>query len=114
MEDLLGTTWQVFLFVTVVVIGFASFMTGQAMANSWRPMWRCVPYCLLLGCADRFLVWGLFGGELWSLSGYLVDTAVLTSLALLAYRLALTRNMVGQYPWIYQRVGPLNWRKKDG
>lgn len=113
MQDLLGTTWPVFLFVTVVVIGFAGFMTGQALANSWRPMWQCVPYCLLLGCADRFLTWGLFGGELWLLSGYLIDTAVITFLALLAYRLALTRNMVSQYPWIYEQTGFLSWRKKD-
>lgn len=112
MESLLGTTWPVFLFVTVLVIGFASFMTGQGLANSWRPMWQCLPYCLLLGCADRFLIWGLFEGELWSLSGYVIDTAVLTLLALFSYRLALTRNMVHQYPWIYEQTGFLSWRKK--
>jgi Domain of unknown function (DUF6867) len=113
MQDLLGTTWPVFLFVTVIVIGFAGFMTGQALANTWRPMWQCLPYCLLLGCADRFLIWGLFAGDLWSLTAYLINTAFLSLLALLAYRLALTRNMVSQYPWIYEQTGPLSWRKKE-
>ena len=112
MEELLGTSWPVFVLVTLLVIGFANYMTGQALANTWRPMWQTVPYSLLLGCADRFLIWGLFDGELLSLSGYIIDTAVLAAISLLSYRLALTANMVQQYPWIYERTGPLTWREK--
>ena len=98
MVDILGTTWPVFIGITLVLMGFASFMTGQAQANTWRPMWQIVPYCLLLGLADRFLTWGLFQGELFLLSGYLVDTLVLMSIAGTAYRLTLARKMVMQYP----------------
>jgi len=97
----------------VVLMGFASFMTGQALANTWRPMWQAVPYCLLLGAADRFLTWGLFQGELLLLSGYVVDTLVLIAIALFAYRLTLAHKMVAQYPWIYERVGLLSWREKS-
>jgi len=112
MQDILGTSLPVFVGVTVVLMGFASFMTGQALANTWRPMWQAVPYCILLGGVDRFLTWGLFQGELLLLSGYVVDTLVLTAIALFAYRLTLAHKMVAQYPWIYERIGLLSWREK--
>ena len=113
MQDILGTSLPVFIGVTVVLMGFASFMTGQALANTWRPMWQVVPYCVLLGGADRFLTWGLFQGELLLLSGYVADTLVLIAISLFAYRLTLTHKMVTQYPWIYERAGVLSWREKS-
>ena len=67
---------------------------------------------MLLGFADRFLIWGLFRGEPWLLSGYLVDTAYLVGLGLLSYRLTEARKMVMQYPWLYERAGLLSWRAK--
>jgi hypothetical protein len=112
MEELLGTTWPVFIGMTVLVMGFASFITGQGLANTWRPIWQIVPYSVLLGGADRFLTWGLFQGELFLLSGYVIDTLVLLLIALLAYRLTQARKMVVQYPWIYERAGPFRWRQK--
>ncbi|MGH6947263.1 MAG: DUF6867 family protein, partial [Kiloniellales bacterium] len=42
--EFLGTTWPVFITVTLVVMGFASFMTGQALANTWKPYWHAVVY----------------------------------------------------------------------
>lgn len=112
MEELLGTSWAVFVGMTIMVMGFASFMTGQALANTWRPMWQIVPYAMLLGCADRFLTWGLFEGELFLLSGYVVDTLVLMAISALAFRATRARRMVAQYPWLYERAGPLGWREK--
>lgn len=112
MVQLLGTSWPVFIGITVLVMGFASFMTGQALANTWRPMWQVAFYAALLGCVDRFLTWGLFEGELLLLSGYVVDTLVLMAISALAYRVTLARKMVAQYPWLYQRMGPFNWRRK--
>ena len=116
MIDVLGTSWPVFVGITVVLLGFAAWMTGQAMANTWRPLWQVVPYSLLLCFADRFLTWGLFEPErievLWLVSGYLIDTAVLMGFALLAYRLTKVRKMVSQYPWIYEQAGPFGWREK--
>jgi len=114
MEALLGTTWAVFFTVTVVVMGFAAFMTGQALAGTWKPMWQAVFYCLLLGFGDRFLVFSLFDGKLDSLSGYLIDTAILIAIALSAFRLTQARKMASQYPWIYERSGLLGWREKAG
>ncbi len=114
MVEILGTTWPALIGVTMLVtaMAFASFITGQGLANSWRPMWQIVPYTLLLGCADRFLTWGLFEGELFLLSGYVIDTLVLMLIALIAYRLTQARMMVAQYPWIYERAGPFGWRQK--
>ena len=112
MEQLLGTSWPVFIGMTVLLMGFASFMTGQAVANTWQPMWQIVPYAILLGCADRFLIWGLFDGELLLVSGYIIDTLTLMAIGAMAYRITLARKMVGQYPWLYERVGPFGWRRK--
>ncbi len=112
MEALLGTTPGVSFTVTVVVMGFAAFMTGQAMAGTWKPVRQVVLYCLLLGLGDRFLIFSLFEGELLSLSGYLIDSAVLVAISLFAYRLTQVRKMTSQYPWIYERAGLLSWRDR--
>ena len=114
MEALVGTSWPVFLGITVIIMGFASFMTGQAVAKTWQPFWQVVVYVVLLGVADRFLVFALFEGELFHLGGYLIDTLVLLAIGALGYRLTLARNMVVQYPWLYERKGLLGWREKAG
>ena len=75
MNELLGSSLGVFLGVTVMLMGFCAAITGQAIANTWRPMWQIFPYCILLGGADRFLHFSLFGGDLLSVSGFLIDTA---------------------------------------
>jgi hypothetical protein len=112
MESLLGTTPAAFFTVTVVVMGFAAFMTGQALAATWKPMWQAAFYCLLQGIGTRFLIFSLFDGELLSLSGYLVDSAVLTVIGLFAYRVTQARKMTTQYPWVYERSGLLGWRER--
>ena len=114
MEELLGTTPGVFVLVTVAVMGFAAYMTGQGLAGTWKPVWQVIFYCLLLGFAARFLIFSLFEGKLLSLSGYLIDAAVLVAIGLFAYRLTQARKMASQYPWIYERAGLLSWREKSG
>ncbi|MCG8690358.1 MAG: hypothetical protein MI806_04025 [Minwuiales bacterium] len=113
MNELLGSSLGVFLGVTVMLMGFCAAITGQAIANTWRPMWQIFPYCILLGGADRFLHFSLFGGDLLSVSGFLIDTAVLIVLSLIAYRATLARKMASQYPWIYERSGPFSWRQRS-
>ena len=61
--------------------------------------------------ADRFIIFSLFGGELLLLSGYIIDTAVIMTVALLSYRATRARTMVAQYPWLYERAGPFGWRE---
>ncbi len=43
----------VFLGLTIVVMGFAAYMTGKALANTWKPLWQLFLYCLLLGLGDQ-------------------------------------------------------------
>lgn len=117
MIPILGATLPVFIGITIVLLGFTAWMTGQGLARGWKPMWQLLPYGLLLGGADRFLTWGLFNEEkteiLWLLSGYLIDTAIIIAIAFLAYRFTQTGKMVSQYPWIYERSGPFGWRQKQ-
>ena len=99
-------------FTLVFVMGFAAYMTGMGLANTWRPVWQPVFYASLLGFADRFLVFALYEGELLSLSGYLIDSAALIAISLFAYRSSQARRMVSQYPWLYDRAGLFGWREK--
>ncbi len=112
MEEYLGTSVSVFVGLTVVIIGFAAYMTGQALANTWRPAWQVSVYGALLGVADRFLTFALFEGELLSLTGFLIDTAALMAISHFAYQLSKARKMVNQYPWLYEPTGLFGWRKK--
>lgn len=115
MQSLIGTSASVFLLVTVLVMGFTAFMTGQALANTWKPWWHTVIYCVLLGFADRFLTFALFEGELLSLTGYLIDAIVLVVIGMFSYRMNQARKMVRQYPWLYERTGLFSWRtRKEG
>lgn len=115
MTSFLASDPGVFGLFTVVIMGGAGFMTGQAVASSWRPVWQAVAYCLLLGATNRFLVFALFGGPLMSAFGYILDTLVITAIGLVGYRLKLARQMIAQYPWLYERIGLWRWREKaDG
>jgi len=110
--ELLGADWVTFILFSCGMMGFLAFMSGAALAKTWRPLWQTVPYAVLLGVAQRFLVFALFLGDLWSLSGYLIGTAVLLVVAVAAYYLTLTRQMVAQYPWLHERTGPFTWQRK--
>jgi len=108
----LDTSPTGFIVVTVFLAGGASCLTGQALASTWRPARQIVLYTAMLGLADRFLNFALFEGALLSLSGYLIDTALLLVVAFVIYRLTLARKMVSQYPWLYERTGLFGWREK--
>jgi lysylphosphatidylglycerol synthetase-like protein (DUF2156 family) len=103
--------WPVFIGITVILIGFAAFATGRALAATWRPAWWTVLYCLLLALVARFLHWSLFGGALLSAAAYALDAGVLTAIGLFAYRVTQAGKMVRQYPWLYARAGLFSWRQ---
>ena len=111
MIPALGVTLPVFIAVVVVLFGFAALMTGQALAQTWRPYWHAIPYSLLLGAGAQFIGYALFDGRLVA-TGWLVDFLVLLALASLAYRVTLAHKMVTQYPWLYERAGLFSWRPK--
>lgn len=107
-----GSSWPVFFGFTVVLMGFAALMTGRAMADGWRPFWHLIFYCLMMGAADRFLVFALFGGDLLSIRGFLFDSVVLFLISAVSFRITRTHRMITQYPWLYQRAGLLNWEER--
>jgi hypothetical protein len=100
----------VFIGITLILFGFAAYMTGQALAANWHHYGWVIFYTLLLGCADRFIVWSLFDGVLLSLAGYAIDAAALIVIGLTGYRITKVRKMVRQYPWLYERSSLLSWR----
>jgi hypothetical protein len=114
MEALLGTSVGVFVGLTVIIAGGAAIMTGRALADGWKSFWQVVFACFGLTLADRFLVYALFEGDLLSLSGFVIDFAVITALALLAWRVTLVRKMVSQYPWRYERISLFKYRERPG
>ena len=68
---------------------------------------------LLLALADRFLHYALFEAPLTSVSGFLVAAAVLGLITCGAFFHTRAGKMVRQYPWLYERNGPLGWRAKQ-
>jgi branched-chain amino acid transport system ATP-binding protein len=100
----------------VLVMGTGAWAIGRALATTWRPMWHCAPYAVLLGLAGRLVFWGLSGGNneqfIEAFSQIFVDLAVLAGAAAGAYRLTQTRKMVTQYPWLYEQTGPFGWRQR--
>ena len=105
MDTLLGTSLPVFIGMTLLLFGFAAFMTGQALANTWQPIRKAVPYGVLMAIGNRFLVFALYDGDLLSLSGFLVAALVLVALTAVFHRLVQARKMVSQYPWLYESAG---------
>ncbi len=112
MSALIGASLPVVLIFTGLIMGWIAFMTGRALARTWRPMWQVFPYCALLGFADRFFVYALFDGELLAGFGLLLATAYLCVVGLASYREKLAFKMVSQYPWLYERSGPFGWRER--
>ncbi len=112
-----------FLIVTVLMGGAAAWLTGRAVARAWRPFWLLGASALLLAGALRFLHFALFGGAFFSLSlaqrnleaahfmG--VDFVLLSCAALIGWRATRTTQMTTQYRWLYQRTGPLSWKKRE-
>jgi hypothetical protein len=113
----MGIIWEVslgdFLLVTVFLGGGAAWLTGRAVAITWRSLWKLLLYVALLTCAVRFIHFALFGGTLLSPYFFLVDFVILLALANLGYRLTRTIQMVSQYSWLFERASPLSWRRRE-
>jgi small-conductance mechanosensitive channel len=106
-----ASIWQ-FLFITLILGGWAAWMTGRACAQTWRPYLTLVVYLLALGLAVRFIHHALFEGTMFSLRYYIVDTIVLLICGTLGYRYTRTNQMTSQYHWLYDKVSPFSWKAK--
>jgi hypothetical protein len=114
MQGILYEEQSIWLFalVTVCMGGWAAWMTGRAVAITWRPVWQYVAAAFVLAGVVRFFHFALFEGTLRSLHYYLVDLAVVLAIGLVGYRYTRARQMTTQYRWLYERTGPLSWREK--
>lgn len=116
MEKQNSLIWEVsfleFTLITVVLAGGAAYLTGRAIARTWRTDMNLVIYMLLLAAATRFIHFALFQGTLLSGYYYLVDLIVLLAMAFIGKRVTRSRQMATQYSFLYERKGPLNWAKK--
>ena len=103
----------VFLLVTVAMGGGAAWLSGRAIASTWRPVWHVALYMVILSFAVRFIHFALFDAKLLTLRYYLVDFAVCLAFAYLGFRLTRVTQMVTRYNWINERSGLFGWRRRD-
>ena len=95
-----------FIAVTVVIGGLAAFAAGRAIADTWRPRWQVPAYMLLLAAGVRFVQFSVLGAKLLSPGSYLVDFAVLTAIAGVAFQVTRGAQMARQYGFGEQRGTP--------
>lgn len=100
-----------FYLVTVVLGGGAAWLSGRAVASTWRGYRQAIIYALLLGCAVRFFHYALFQGTLLSAHYFVTDTAFLLALTTLGFRAERARQMATRYGWLYQQSGPFGWQR---
>ena len=70
---ILGTTYPVFIGVTLVCMCGCAILMGRALARAWRPARHALPYGLLLALSGRFLIYALFDGDISSPTGFVID-----------------------------------------
>ena len=104
-EDSFG----VFLLVTILLGGGAAWLSGRAIAGTWRPWWQVAGYMLILAGVVRFMHFALFEGTMLSLYYYLVDAVILLIIGVLGFRATRAGQMVTQYSWVFARAGLLRW-----
>jgi Domain of unknown function (DUF6867) len=102
-----------FILVTCVLGGGAAWMAGRAYAITWRTPLSLALALLLLGVATRFIHHAMFGGTMFSLRFYVVDTVVLFFFGFVSFRYRRAWQMATQYYWLYERSGPFTWRSRQ-
>jgi hypothetical protein len=106
-----GETILDIVLVTGLVGGGAAWLSGRAIAASWRGRSRVVLTAFLLGAAARFFHFALFEGQLLSVAAFACDTLIFLVVGLVSWQATRASLMVRQYPWLYLRTGPLTWRE---
>lgn len=107
------TVW-LFLLVSVVMGGWLAWMTGRAIALTWKPTYQLVLYILVLGLVVRFIHFALFHATLLSPHYYIVDTVILMAFGFAGWRYNRAGQMATQYRWLFERTGPFSWKPREG
>jgi hypothetical protein len=108
-----GEHWLLTLpLLTVAMGGSAAYLSGKAIAQTWRPFWHVPIYMLALAAAVRFCHFALFEEPLLSASSYAADFLVAFAAAGLGYRVVRARQMATQYGWLFRPRGLLGWQRR--
>jgi hypothetical protein len=102
----------VFALITLFLGGGAAWITGRAIAQTWRPYWHVPMYIVPLSVAVRFLHFALFEAPLLSGRSFVTDYVILLVLASLGYRTMRAQQFATQYSWLFARKGPFWWGRK--
>ncbi len=94
----------IFLGLSIIIGGAASFATGRALAIRWRPLWQALIYALGIAAAVRFLHYALFAEPLLSAAAYGLDFAAALIFMLAGFKLTRRRQMKQQYGAILARM----------
>jgi hypothetical protein len=105
-------SFWLFALVTCIMGGWAAWMTGRAIALTWRSPLQLVGYLLILSAVVRFIHFALFKGTLLSLQFYLIDFIVISLIGFIGWRYTLMQRMTSQYRWLYEQDGMLSWRAR--
>ena len=114
----------IWLALVLCLGGAGAFATGRALARTWQPAARLIPYALLLAAASAFLCWALFGvpvipasrliaralagdwGEvLLGLRGLGTSFVMLLAMGAAGFTLTRGRQMRLQYPFLASQPG---------
>ena len=87
----------IFLLVSVVMGGGTAYVSGKAVAQTWRPFWHAIWYALVLGLAVRFIHFALYQEVMLSAKNYIVDCALLLAATAAGFRVTRQRQMQDQY-----------------
>lgn len=93
---------RTFVALTLILGCAGAFVTGRAMAQTWRSQWKGVGYMLPLGAAVRFLHYALFQ-EPTNFAQGLLCFVTLALAALGGFAVARRNQMRRQYPWVAAR-----------
>ena len=96
--------------VTIGMGGMAAYLSGRAIAQTWRPFWQVPLYMLALAAMVRFFHFALFDEPFLSLPSYAVDFATAFAASALGYRTVRAHQMRTQYGWLMRASGPLGSR----
>ncbi len=87
----------IFLLVSVVMGGSTAYVSGRAIADTWRPLWHAFVYALTIALGVRFIHFALFDELLVSGRNYLADCIICCIAAYAGYALARRHQMQRQY-----------------
>jgi hypothetical protein len=102
-----------FLLITLLLGGGAAYLVGRAVALTWRGLPSLGAYLVLLDCAVRFIHFALAHDTLLAPVSFVTDLAILLVIGALGFRVTRAAQISRQYPWLYQRTGPLTWKRRD-